>query len=368
MPVQTYAQLQEEIRRRRMDPTYDPVVEERRSRLGALAQEQDALDRQALHARGMQNAPGLGFDVADPSFRAQASARPDIDLNAANPVVPRADVNYPAPPPVGIPDTSGASGPHPRPPSFSSPTEIDSDFDDVLSGSSSTGIAEPPRPRAPEFGNVLGGGSSTDPRAHVMGEAAREEPGSLRVKIGGDDWQEAMADGSLPQPGRLASLAGTMWDPADQAMEPVRSASGGGTLSMMTAPENEARVTRASRLQDALEESAIRQAQGLPSELDIFRAQAAQDLRFGPKEQLEFQQAEVAQEEVRRFTQYQADLNRAVQAGRLAPEAAAQLLEDAREAASWRLQAIQGASMSGWAPGRGDSFGDLAALPPGQPG
>jgi hypothetical protein len=75
------------------------------------------------------------------------------------------------------------------------------------------------------------------------------QPSGLRVKLQGGDWQEADPDGRLPMPPTERSE--TAYDPVDRRAEPVSAPSGGGTFSMMTAPENEDVVTRGSQLEDA---------------------------------------------------------------------------------------------------------------------
>jgi hypothetical protein len=69
------------------------------------------------------------------------------------------------------------------------------------------------------------------------------------VKLAGGDWQEADPEGRLPMP--PTDRSGTAYDPVDRRVERVSAPSGGGTFSMMTAPENVDVVTRGSQLEDA---------------------------------------------------------------------------------------------------------------------
>lgn len=71
----------------------------------------------------------------------------------------------------------------------------------------------------------------------------------LRVKLQGGDWQEADPEGRLPMPPSVRS--GTAYDPVDRRTERVSAPAGGGTFSMMTAPENVDLATRGSQLEDA---------------------------------------------------------------------------------------------------------------------
>ncbi len=94
---------------------------------------------------------------------------------------------------------------------------------------------------------VLSGASST--AGPSVGLPPPPSPSGLRVKLQGGDWQDADPEGRLPAPPSVRS--GIAYDPVDQRTERVSAPSGGGTFSMMTAPENVDQVTRGSQLEDA---------------------------------------------------------------------------------------------------------------------
>ncbi len=159
---------------------------------------------------GLMNRLSNWWDQADPF--APVGGRPKEPVSAR----PPAPWEYgPETPSVGPPpETTG---------SFSQPPPIEQ-MPGVLSGASSTAgpsVGLPPPP----------------------------QPSGLRVKLSGGDWQEADPDGRLPMP--PSERSGTAYDPTDRRVESVSAPSGGGTFSMMTAPENADYVTRGSQLEDA---------------------------------------------------------------------------------------------------------------------
>ncbi len=161
---------------------------------------------------GLMNRVGSWWDQADPF--APVGGRPEEPVMAR----PPAPWEYgPEAPNVGLPpETSGAYAPPAPPPMEQMPG--------VLSGASSTAspsVGLPPPPK----------------------------PSGLRVKLSGGDWQEADSDGHLPVP--PSERSGTAYDPVDRRVEQVSAPSGGGTFSMMTAPENVDLATRGSQLEDA---------------------------------------------------------------------------------------------------------------------
>lgn len=101
--------------------------------------------------------------------------------------------------------------------------------------------------RLPDMPGVLSGASSA--AGPSVGLPPPPQPSGLRVKLQGGDWQEADPEGRLPMP--PTERSGTAYDPFDRRTERVSAPSGGGTLSMMTAPENVDAVTRGSQLEDA---------------------------------------------------------------------------------------------------------------------
>lgn len=181
----------------------------------------------------------------------------------------------------------------------------------------------------PDFGDVGSGGSSTEENAHVMRTLSgpRREPESyLRVGMGGGPLQDYAPDG------------------------PDIGAPGRGTVSMMTAPENANRVTFASQLEDAQNESALRSARGEPSPGDIYRYQQQQALKYGPDERLKIQQANDTRQELGGFLQFQQDIKSAVDSGQMSPQDAEARLTKAREDMALRINALNGQSVGQWGP------------------
>lgn len=107
--------------------------------------------------------------------------------------------------------------------------------------------AEPSRFSEPDMPGVLSGASST--AGPSVGLPPPPQPSGLRVKLQGGDWQEADPEGRLPMP--PTERSGTAYDPFEGRTERVSAPSGGGTFSMMTAPENVDLATRGSQLEDA---------------------------------------------------------------------------------------------------------------------
>ncbi len=163
---------------------------------------------------GLMNRVGQWWDQADPF--APVGGRPEEPVVAR----PPAPWEYgPSAPSVGLPpETSGSYTP-PGPPSMEQMSGVLSGASSTAEGSQSVGLPPPP------------------------------QPSGLRVKLSGGDWQEADPDGRLPMPPTQRSS--TAYDPVDRRVEQVSAPSGGGTFSMMTAPENESIVTRGSQLEDA---------------------------------------------------------------------------------------------------------------------
>lgn len=372
-----------------VDPTYDPIIEARKRAYAAGAPER--LRQKQLEDE--YNAT-LYYGRETPATAALMQRRslgppgPDVritgmyhDATMAPSAYDISEVIQPGLPGegMGIPETSGSGGPHPPAPAPpagppappASRLAQDADpalqalFGDVQSGASSTAIPafQPGAPRAPEFANVEGGGGSSVRGAHVMGEAARPDPGVLRVDLG-DGWQDVSQGQPLQRPRSIEGDVLSAYDPIDQRSESYQVPQGGGTFSMMTAPENEATVTQASRLQDALAERAIREARGIPSEADIYKTEAAVRGRFGPAEELKFAEAEATNREIQALMQHQQKLDHAVATGRLSPADAQRLFEEARQEAAFRIQALRGGSLGAWGPNKNDAFGDLGALPP----
>lgn len=169
----------------------------------------------------LMNRVGEWWDQAEPFQTVTQRQRAVPAPGAARPPAPW-EYGPPAPSIGAPPETSG---------SFSPPPAPEPAMPGVLSGASSTagaGVGLPPPP----------------------------QPSGLRVKLGGGDWQEADPEGRLPMPPSVRSS--TAYDPFDRRVEPVSAPSGGGTFSMMTAPENVDVVTRGSQLEDAEHEARIR--------------------------------------------------------------------------------------------------------------
>jgi hypothetical protein len=70
--------------------------------------------------------------------------------------------------------------------------------------------------------------------------------GSIRYRLPGGEWSEYKSGSVAPQ----VPNAGSAYDPIDRRAESYTPAAGGGTVSMMTAPENEGIVTEGSRMDD----------------------------------------------------------------------------------------------------------------------
>jgi hypothetical protein len=240
-----------------------------------------------------------------------------------------------------------ATLPPPRPPApRTAIEEALPNFDDVESGASSDDGIASVLARDPRFRDVRGGGSSSAPGARTLAEAPRDEPGSIRYAIGGGPTKEYGAGDRAP----LAPGAGRAFDPVDRRVESYQPAAGGGTVSMMTAPENEGIVTAASRLEDAQNERAIAEARGEPSLAQIFAARQAQERQFGPKEQMEYSRAEATSKELQALNVLSQRLQQAVAAGQMSAEMADAQFEKERESAAFRLQALQGDTLAAWGP------------------
>lgn len=375
MPLDPYANI-----------PLDPYVEQlRRQRIAQREEEQSRLARDAgikdiMLQRGatpeaagrlydQANAP-LGPDVRITGMYHDATMPPaayDISetIQPGEPMLPPPRAQQ-----TPVLETSGSAGPGPAAPVPASRLAQDAGgrMPEQLTEWEPTGAERPaPQqfglPRDEAFQDVVGG-AGPSMGGHATLEAPRS-PSHLRVGIG-DNWQDAQAEGFLQQPLNLAAGPGaTAWDPVDNRTEAISAPAGGGTFSMMTAPENAGRVTFASDLESAAQESALRAARGEPSPQDIFRAEQAQALRFGPAEQIKFHEAEATNREIMQLVKTQQDLQRAVETGRLPPQEAQRLFEEARDAAAFRIQALRGGSMGAWGPNRNDVFGDVgAAVPP----
>jgi hypothetical protein len=151
------------------------------------------------------------------------------------------------------------------------------DMEGVLSGASSSASSGV----LPQMPGVSSGASST--AGPSVGLPPPPQPSGLRVKLQGGDWQEADSDGRLPMP--PTERSGTAYDPVDRRVEPVSAPSGGGTFSMMTAPENEDIVTRGSQLEDAQFRAQMR-------EYDDPLAQQRESARIGTDERIRFAEAQ----------------------------------------------------------------------------
>lgn len=236
-------------------------------------------------------------------------------------------------------------------------------FDDVESGGSAGGIRAA-LARDPQFRDVRGGGSSTAEASRILREAPRDgESSSIRYAIGGGPLKE-YGDGDRAP---LAPGAGRAYDPIDRRVESYQPAAGGGTVSMMTAPENAQRVTIASAIEDAANESALREARGEPSPSQIFQAENQARLRYRPEDELNYSRAEATNRELEALNGLSRQLAQAVQEGRVSQEMAQAQFEQARQSAAFRLQAVQGGSLGAWGPNKQDDFagGGLAGRPPG---
>lgn len=163
---------------------------------------------------GLMNRLGNWWDQADPF--APVGGRRDASAAPERPPAPW-EYGPPAPQIDAPPETSG---------SFS-------------------GIPEPPRME--QIPGVMSGASSS--AGPSVGLPPPPRPSGLRVKLGGGDWQDADPEGRLPMP--PTERSGTAYDPIDRRTEQVSAPSGGGTFSMMTAPENVDLATRGSQLEDA---------------------------------------------------------------------------------------------------------------------
>jgi hypothetical protein len=138
------------------------------------------------------------------------------------------------------------------------------DFSDVSSDASTS--LNLPMP------GVSSGASST--AGPSVGELPPPPPSSLRYQLPGGEWQEYGEDSVAPQIGG-SSAFGREYQPA----------SNGGTVSMLTAPENVDLVTRGSQLEDAQFASQIQQLQ------DPTRQQR-EATRFGTDEAIRLAEAQ----------------------------------------------------------------------------
>lgn len=240
--------------------------------------------------------------------------------------------------------------------------EPEPDFSDVEGGASG-GIAAALKreARAPRFGDVQGGGSSTALGARTLTEAPREEPGSISYNLGnGDGWQDYGEHDRAP----LVPGAGRAFDPVDRRVESYRPAAGGGTVSMMTAPENEERVTIASALDDADNASALREARGELSLAQVAAMEHQDRQRYKPEDERRYNQDVAVNDEVQRLNTLRGKLAAEVQAGQRTRESADAIFEDYRKEAILRAQMVRGDSLAAWGPQRNPY--EMGAPLPGQ--
>jgi hypothetical protein len=201
----------------KLRPANPPELQSFDQFLGSLSQDTGRL----------MNRAGEWWDQTDPyapvGGRRAVAERPPAPWEYGPPV-----------PNIPPPETSGSFSPEPM-----------EQMPGVLSGASSTADPMP---------GVLSGASSTTGAS--VGLPPPPQPSGLRVKLAGGDWQEADPEGRLPMP--PTERSGTAYDPVDRRVEAVSAPSGGGTFSMMTAPENADVVTRGSQLDDAEFKARIR--------------------------------------------------------------------------------------------------------------